>query len=130
MTSPVPPGRASLHRYPGTSCLATILLSLRDKSHSSIEAPHNYLSTYGAQSWAKPKVEWHEVKASLGGLLFYCPGGAEEFSPGFQPGFNPGKHPIKRFALKGREMAWAKCPSNATERNWAFVRQKIQFPVG
>ena len=30
-------------------------------------------------------------------------------------GFNPGKHPIKRFALKGREMAWAKCPSNATE---------------
>jgi hypothetical protein len=31
-------------------------------------------------------------------------------------GFNPGKHPIKRFALKGREMAWAKCPSNATEK--------------
>jgi hypothetical protein len=22
---------------------------------------------------------------SLGGLLFYCPGGAAEFSPGFQP---------------------------------------------
>ena len=31
-------------------------------------------------------------------------------------GFNPGKHPIKRFALKGREMAWAKRPSNATEQ--------------
>src|SRR5271166_1535835 len=27
----------SLHRYPGTSCLATISLSLRDKSHSPIE---------------------------------------------------------------------------------------------
>src|SRR5580698_2317492 len=27
---------------PGTSCLATIVLSLRDKSHSPIEAPHNY----------------------------------------------------------------------------------------
>ena len=33
----------------------------------------------------KPRVEWHEDKASLGGSLFYCPGGAEEFSPGFQP---------------------------------------------
>src|SRR5580700_7627083 len=47
MTSTVPPGRASLHRYPGTSCLATISLSLRDKSHSPIEAPHIYLSAYG-----------------------------------------------------------------------------------
>ena len=32
---------------PGTSCLATIVLSLRDQSHSPIEAPHNYLSAYG-----------------------------------------------------------------------------------
>jgi hypothetical protein len=32
-----------------------------------------------------PGGEWHEVKASLGGLLFCRPGGAEEFSPGFQP---------------------------------------------
>ena len=32
----------------GTSCLATIVLSLRDKSRSPIEAPHNYLSAYGA----------------------------------------------------------------------------------
>jgi hypothetical protein len=38
------PGRgASLHRYPGPSCLATINLSLRDKSHS----PQNYLSAFG-----------------------------------------------------------------------------------
>jgi hypothetical protein len=29
---------ASLHRYPGTSCLATIVLSLRDENHSTIEA--------------------------------------------------------------------------------------------
>ena len=31
---------------PGTSCLATISLSLRDKSHSPIEVPQNYLSAY------------------------------------------------------------------------------------
>jgi hypothetical protein len=36
---------------PGTSCLATIVLSLRDKSHSPIEAPHNYLSACGVQPW-------------------------------------------------------------------------------
>ena len=41
-----PPDGASLHPYPGTSCLATINLSLRDKNHSPIEAPHNYLSAY------------------------------------------------------------------------------------
>ena len=35
---------------------------------------------------------------------------------GGSQGFNPGKHPIKRFALKGREMAWAKCSANATEQ--------------
>ena len=29
---------------PGTSCQATIVLSLRDKSHSPIETPHNDLS--------------------------------------------------------------------------------------
>jgi len=32
--------------YPGTSCLATISLSLRDKSHSFIVAPHKYFSAY------------------------------------------------------------------------------------
>ena len=35
---------------PGTSCLATIVLSLRDQSHSPIEAPHNYLSAYGVNT--------------------------------------------------------------------------------
>ena len=37
------------------------------------------------ETWLKPWAKWHEVKASLGSFLFYCPGGAEEFSPGFQP---------------------------------------------
>jgi hypothetical protein len=32
-------GGRSLDGYPGTSCLATISLSLRDKSHSPIERP-------------------------------------------------------------------------------------------
>src|ERR1700740_116425 len=36
MTSTIGDG-GSLHRYPGTSCLATIRLSLRDKSHSPIK---------------------------------------------------------------------------------------------
>ena len=27
-----------------------------------------------------PCGEWHEDKAGLGGLLFYCPGGAEDFN--------------------------------------------------
>jgi hypothetical protein len=58
MTSTVPPDGASLHRDPGTSCLATISLSLRDKSHSCIEAPHNYLNLYGV----KPRVGvWRHV---------------------------------------------------------------------
>jgi hypothetical protein len=34
MTSTVPPGRSRFTSIPGTSCLATISLSLRDKSHS------------------------------------------------------------------------------------------------
>src|SRR6478752_10634296 len=46
---------------PGTSCLATISLSLRDKSHSSIEAPHKYIRAYGlkplAESWATSRHE-------------------------------------------------------------------------
>ena len=49
MTSTVPPGRDSLHRYPGTSYLATISLSLRDKSHSPIEVAYNYFSVF----WVK-----------------------------------------------------------------------------
>src|SRR3984957_6405581 len=40
----VPYGTALLGgAFPGTSCQATIASSLRDKSHSPIEAPHNYL---------------------------------------------------------------------------------------
>src|ERR1700722_5994434 len=35
---------AILLMIPGTSCLATIVLSLRDKSYSPIEVPRNYLS--------------------------------------------------------------------------------------
>jgi hypothetical protein len=38
---------ASLHRYPGTSCLATISLSLRDKSQSPIEGPRIKLALMG-----------------------------------------------------------------------------------
>jgi hypothetical protein len=37
MTSTVPLGRGSLDCYPGTSCLATIGLSLRDENHSPVE---------------------------------------------------------------------------------------------
>ena len=44
---------------PGTSCQATMVLSLRDKSHSPIEVPHNYLSAYGV----KPCAEWREDSA-------------------------------------------------------------------
>jgi hypothetical protein len=47
MTLTVPPGRGSLHRYPGTSCLATISLSLRDKSHSPIQGPRIKLALMG-----------------------------------------------------------------------------------
>jgi hypothetical protein len=56
MTSTVPPDGASLHRYPRTSCLATINLSLRDKSHSPIEAPHNFLSAYGFNPRLNPRL--------------------------------------------------------------------------
>jgi hypothetical protein len=38
---------------PGTSCLATIVLSLRDKNHAPIEAPRIILALMGLQTWAK-----------------------------------------------------------------------------
>src|SRR5580692_9455936 len=38
MTSTVPPDGVSLHRYPGTSCQATISLSLRDNPGTSCQA--------------------------------------------------------------------------------------------
>ena len=50
------------------------------------------------------------------GYCFIAPGGLKNLVQDF----NPGKHPIKRFALKGREMAWAKYPSNATEKGWGI----------
>jgi hypothetical protein len=42
-----------VHRYPGTSCLATIGLSLRDKSHSPIEGPRIKLALIGLKPWAE-----------------------------------------------------------------------------
>src|ERR1700722_10952133 len=49
---------------PGTSCLATIVLSLRDQSHSPIEVPHNYLSAYGVNpgllNGAKLRILWDD----------------------------------------------------------------------
>jgi hypothetical protein len=33
----------------------------------------------------RSEVNTPEIESLLGGLLFYCPGGAEEFSPGFRP---------------------------------------------
>jgi hypothetical protein len=47
---------------PGTSCLAAITLSLRDKSHSPIEGPRIKLALMGLKPWAK----------------FSCPSGAED----------------------------------------------------
>jgi len=44
--------------YPGTSCLATISLSLRDKSHSPFEAPRNYLSAYDRTDYRHEKAGW------------------------------------------------------------------------
>jgi hypothetical protein len=38
---------------PGTSCLATIVLSLRNKNHAPIEAPRIILALTGLQTWAK-----------------------------------------------------------------------------
>jgi hypothetical protein len=37
----------------GTSCLATIVLSLRDKSHSPIETPRIILAPMGLKPWAE-----------------------------------------------------------------------------
>jgi hypothetical protein len=39
MASTVPLGRRIFLMIPGTSCLATIVLSLRDKNHPAIETP-------------------------------------------------------------------------------------------
>src|SRR5580692_5338561 len=47
MTSTVPLGRGLFSMIPGTSCLATIVPSLWDKSHSPIEAPRIILALMG-----------------------------------------------------------------------------------
>jgi len=70
---------------PGTSCLATISLSLRDKSHSPIEVPHNYLSAYRVN----PGLNGAKLSEIWGSLL---PGGAT------------GNRPPGRRALKGRQV--------------------------
>ena len=55
-------------------------------------------------------------------MRYACPVRREGQSPPLSlplflaQGFNPGNHPPGRRALKGREMTWAKCPSNATEK--------------
>ena len=48
---PYPTGRfLSGDAVPGTSCLATIMLSLRDKSHSPIEGPRIKLALMGLKT--------------------------------------------------------------------------------
>jgi hypothetical protein len=46
--------------------------------------------------------EWRQVKADFGCLI--APKGLKNLAQGF----NPGYHQARRFALKGREIAWAK----------------------
>jgi hypothetical protein len=41
-----------------------------------------------------------------------------------------GKHPKKRFALKGRELRWAKGIRLLPNRKTVFVRQRDNLPVG
>jgi len=53
-TSAVPPGRGSLHQYPGTSYLATIGQSLRDDSYSPIEGSCFKLATQGGATFSLP----------------------------------------------------------------------------
>src|ERR1700730_4477318 len=52
-TIPYPTGTVlSKDAVPGTSCLATIMLSLRDKSHSPIEGPRIKLALMGLKPQA------------------------------------------------------------------------------
>src|ERR1700720_21864 len=52
-----PSGTGSLHRYPGTSCLATISLSLRDKSNSPIEGPRIKLMLMGGRRTPQSRID-------------------------------------------------------------------------
>ena len=76
---------------PGTSCLATISLSLRDKSHSPIEVPHNYLSAYRVNpglNGAKLSEIWDSLLPRRGYRIL-----AQGFNPGNRP---PGRRALTR----------------------------------
>jgi hypothetical protein len=60
-------------------------------------------------SYVDGRPEWREDKVCL---RCFAPEGLQDSAQGF----NPGKRPVKRFALKGREIAWSKCAPNATEK--------------
>ena len=64
----VPLGRAIFLMIPGTSCLATILLSLRDKAIRPIDAPHRCIQIPAG-------------KRNDGGRLGSLPGGRRLFRP-------------------------------------------------
>ena len=49
--------------------------------------------------------EWAKIRLFYAVYCFIAPEGLTNLAQGF----NPGKHPIKRFALKGREMALRRC---------------------
>ena len=110
MTSTVPPGRglsASLPRHFVPGYDQPVPPGQKPFAHR--RASHKLaLCGFTGLPWG----EWREDKASLGGLLFYCPGGAKEFSPGFQPWETSNKavRPVRARDGVG-EM-----PSNATEK--------------
>jgi hypothetical protein len=73
MTSTVSPGRGAL--CIATRALRAWLLSAfpPDKSHSPIEAPHNYLSAYGLKPWAESySPSSRGNRAALKNLSFLC----------------------------------------------------------
>jgi hypothetical protein len=68
MTSTVPPDGVSLHRYPGTSCLATISLSLRGQKpfahRSATQLPLALMGMIGVQTGCTPQT-FRDKKTSL-----------------------------------------------------------------
>jgi hypothetical protein len=69
MTSTVPPGRGRSASPPGTSCLATIVLYLRDENHSPIEAPRIKVALMGLQPWEPSNIE--AISSSEGSGSFH-----------------------------------------------------------
>ena len=62
----------------------------------------------------------------MGERMAFVPEGLKNLAQGF----NPGKHPIKRFALKGREMAWAKCPFECYRKGIGhFLGRRYNLPL-